>query len=155
MRNVYLLWIAISLAQLLSGSQCNETTNGSTNDVDKDIEEKLLRDIINCTRYIPADFLQIMYKHQSTLEIVPYDYQIACLQAELRHKNETPPFDLRKESTIKYNIALNELVSLGFDGTLITKARISREGLPFALCFNTCRYRILSIYEQYNALCVR
>ena len=51
------------------------------------------------------------------------EYLFACLSAELRTTNWTDPFSHMYNSTIEYSIALNEVLSLGFDGVLTLRAR--------------------------------
>lgn len=128
------LWFSIACALWL-GSHCNDTVaNQSTNDYYKRAVEKLREEAINCSKYIPSAWRQIMQNSEPPFdpisnrkEYVPQQYLFDCLRAELRHMDEASPFSLAArnsdESRIEYNIALNEVVSLGFDGTLVTKAR--------------------------------
>lgn len=119
----------------ISVVHCTTTTNPSKTDSYSKFKEIFDRNATNCTRYIPADILQIMRENDPSIEfneysensaifsqMVPEEYLFACLRKEFKHKNDTSPFSFTNGNVLEYNVALNELVSLSFDGTLITKA---------------------------------
>lgn len=154
MKNV--LWILIVCALSLAVSHCNATLANhwtSGNDYNFDARRQLSKNVINCSSYIPDYWRQIMLKNEPPTdptsgmeEFVPQQYLYACLQAELRHVNATSPFSFtaRDSSFIKYNIALNEVVSLGFDGTLVTRAR------ALLCCFSDVLYTSIKRVSSYQ-----
>lgn len=83
----------------------------------------------NCTPYIAQNFLSLLVKYEyqilngtDTVMHVPDEYLIDCLRAELPKTNWTSPFRFAPNASMQYNIAINEVLSLGFDGVLVTKA---------------------------------
>lgn len=83
---------------------------------------------LNCTTYVQTDVRQWMSDHKPGTHKksgspmnAPLEFVVACLRGELKHVNETSPFWIRPDPVIEYNMALNEVTSLGFDGVLVTK----------------------------------
>ena len=119
------LWISISWAFYLTLTECSN----STYNVSKAYAPLIVfkpRAIANCTQYIPKDDQRWMRENPDSAKImlVPSEYLYACLNAELPHVKDSPPFELVSNPIIHYNIGLNQVVSLGFDGILTTKALI-------------------------------
>lgn len=90
------------------------------------IDQQLSDGALNCTNSIPHNLLQMMRVHEppfdSTGGQMLAEYLQSCLQKNIVSM-QTPPFSLTDKPRILYNIALNQVVSLGFDGTLQAKAR--------------------------------
>lgn len=101
------------------------TSDNYTNNFYIDAAEQFSKNAINCSRYIPDFWRTIMLKNEPPEEFVPQQYLYECLRAEIQNVNTTSPFwfTARNSSYIKYYIALNEVLSLDFDGILVTKAR--------------------------------
>lgn len=124
------LWLFVGCALWLMAVCCVRAANQSKNDFYAVANAKLARDATNCTRYIPSDWRQLMREHEpetSTTDeqpVVPEEYLYACLHDDKKNMNETAPFSFAQYSFIRYNMAINDVLSLGFDGTLITKACI-------------------------------
>lgn len=122
--------VTVALAFSLTWAMCEQLANELMQEIDLRRSAKYPYEPVNCTRYIPANWRRWsneQYQSKDSLAGVliyaPLEYLIACLRAELTHTNETPPFSLTREPTIEYSIALNEVVSLGFDGQLVTKVQ--------------------------------
>lgn len=147
MKNVFLFTIGFALG--ISIAQCEKSATNSTatsfggnisnkgldevgnsnTSLDDAINKKLSEEAANCTSYIPEKWIQLMREYQPRdkkthhLHHVPEEYLIACLRREFRQKNDSSPFSMSIGGSISYNIAINEVVSLGFDGIFVTKAR--------------------------------
>lgn len=124
-----------SIANGFATSHCVQMANQWTHEYYIDAEEHLSQEALNCARYIPSGWRQLMLRHEKTMnqlrdnrECVPQQYLFTCLQVELRQMNETSPFSFTSPNATRIEyMALNEVVSLGFDGSLVTKARAFAE----------------------------
>lgn len=125
------LLFSIGWALWVSVVHCEKSANNSTTSLDDAINKKLSEEAANCSSYIPEKWIQLMRDNQPNDPIshhmhhVPEEYLIACLHGEVRHKNGSSPFSTSLGGTIQYNIAINEVVSLGFDGIFVTKVSMS------------------------------
>lgn len=125
------------LLLLLMRAQCCIADKMSMENYYNMISYELTKAAVNCTSFIPKDMLQIMQSNDPPVHptygemTVPLEFLLKCLHANLLNVNESSPFSYTLAPTIKYNIALNEVVSLGFDGILVTKAHTSYN---FHLC---------------------
>ena len=124
------VWICISWAFCFTSTECS---NGDNNACESYLPLIVFKQktIANCTQYIPKDEQHWMrenkpakYPDNTEIMLVPSEYLYACLNAELPHVKDSPPFELVSNPLICYNIGLNQVVSLGFDGILTTKALI-------------------------------
>lgn len=137
------LWSFIGWGLCLIGTHSAQAANKSTKNFYTAAREELLKGARNCTRYIPDNWLQLMREIEpvdptSGIQLsVPEDYLYSCLSNELKHKNDTSPFSYTSRNYITYNIALKEVVSLGFDGILAAQVR--------TISHSTMRYK------SYNA----
>lgn len=119
-------WLYSSLLQWLVSICCVKAKS----DFYAVANAKLAHDTTNCTSYIPTEWRLLMQEHEPELSnneekpVVPEEFLLACLHEALRNKNETSPFSFIQHNYIRYNIAINEVMSLSHDGTLFTKARI-------------------------------
>lgn len=124
------------LALSLSIAHCEKYAIDGNNldshtSVDVAINATFAQETVNCSRYIPAKWIKLMQEYEPNdtitghLHHVPEEFLIECLREELKYKNESSPFSFLLGGVILYNIAINEVVSLGFDGILVTKARES------------------------------
>ena len=128
-----MMLVSIGLAFWLTGVLCDRVINKSNNDNDfyAAVNAKRAQDAANCSQYIPNDWQQWMRNHEPPTDtngdqmLAPLQYLLECLRATLVHVNGTSPFSLIPHPHILYNMALNEVLSFGFDGTLVTKARSS------------------------------
>lgn len=108
---------------------CSQVANKSIKGFFTAADAELAKGAVNCTRFIPANWRQLLQEHNpdgptsGQLLRVPEDYLLACLRAELKQKNGTSPFSFTPRNHISYNIALKEVVSLDFDGILVTQVR--------------------------------
>ena len=124
------LWIPLLIlewAQWLNAVQSDPVVHSTTNKLYRTLFKTLEQNAANCTKYIPEKWQQWMRDNSITKELnnmqkMGSDYLLACLNRERENVNETSPFSLTENDEIYYSIALNEVVSLGFDGTLISKA---------------------------------
>lgn len=98
-----------------------------------DINKYLTKNAQNCTKYIPKDLRKLLRNAEPPNDenLVLLESLLRCLHKSLRHMNESSPFALTQYPQILYNIALNEVVSLNFDGILAIKAHISRLLIDF------------------------
>lgn len=131
MRKIVLnTWISVECALWLACAQCGNLT---TEEFYNELSRKLRQEALNCIPYIPQQWRTWMQEHEPPSDpentgngkrhVLPrFEYLSQCLHAELANMNETPPFSLTLHPTIAYGMVLNEVVSLGFDGTLVTKA---------------------------------
>lgn len=127
------VWLTVGIwwAQWLSGAQSSGPPTRKSRRFDAAVNAKRAEAAVNCTRYVPDEWRQWMRAHEPLDEpassgggkmLAPLEYLFACLQAELPHVNETSPFSLTPSPRIEYEMALHEVVSLGFNGILATKA---------------------------------
>lgn len=110
------MWPLFVFAFWLMGAHCDNLKKFYI-----DLENSFKQKAVNCTRYIPADFRSLTVKYNVS-GILTSEYLLACLNAELPKTNRTSPLELGIDPSIKYNFALNEVLSLGFDGLLVLKA---------------------------------
>ena len=144
---------------------CAHCCNLTTEDFYNELSIKLKQEALNCTRYIPQQWKTWMQEHEppsdpetvggvtrdTSQALAGFEYLTRCLHAELAHKNETPPFSLTLHPTIAYNMVLNEVVSLGFDGTLVTKACVF-VAMQFCFALVWCRKYSYFMYK-YRSKC--
>lgn len=117
------IWFIIGWVQYLNGVQSNSTKSHIYNA----LKAKLEQDAANCTKYIPSDWIQWMQVNNIPKDIsdeltMGSEELFLCLHGEILNVNYTSPFELTDKDEIKYSMTLNEVVSLGFDGILVTKA---------------------------------
>lgn len=128
-----LVWICIELAFILRSIQIihgNPTISFLwMTKFDKAVAAMRKNATANCTKYIPDNMQKLMKEYNPPEDpvsgqkmLVPTEYLHACLYAELPHVLDSSPFTLVSRPLIRYNIGLNHVVSLGFDGVLVTKA---------------------------------
>ena len=128
MKKIAELFIFIAWILLLTGSrsQCSKEFHLSTNDFYSAVSAKLGQEALNCTYSIPEGWLKVMLAHEPpndpTGGEMLVEYLLACLHKNRNLVNEASPFSLSPLPHIFYDISLNQVVSLGFDGTLVTKA---------------------------------
>ena len=121
------IWCLLS-ALWIAEVQNVQTENKSAENFYKAVKAKFSQVAVNCTEFIPEDWRLLMLEHEPPndptygMMLAPLEYLLQCLHAKLVNMNETAPFSFTARPYIQYNIALNEVVSLGFDGILITKA---------------------------------
>ena len=132
-KTVLITWFFIGWALWLACARC---VNLTTDEFYNELSRKLRQDALNCTQYIPQQWRKWMQEHEPPSGpdtagnenkrhvslLAGFEYLSQCLHAELSNQNETPPFSLMLRLTINYSMVLNKVVSLGFDGTLVTKA---------------------------------
>lgn len=122
------IWLSFGLALCLTLAYRVQSVDQIRNDFYEAADAKLKEDAINCTRYIPEDWQKLMREHKPPLYksgrllYVPEEYLFDCLKAEFKNKNRTSPFSFSKDDNIEYSIVLNEVMSLSFDGLLVTQA---------------------------------
>ena len=124
---VWTPWLILEWAQWLNAVQSDPVVYSTPKQLYSELDKYLRKNALNCTKYIPEKLQQWMRDHGITEEIdgqyiIGSEYLLPCLNRELGNVNETSPFSLRENSEISYSMALNEIVSLGFDGILISKA---------------------------------
>ena len=126
---VWTLLLIIEWAQLLNAIQSDPVVYSTPNDLHSALKETPEQNAANCTKYIPEKSQQWMRDHGITKKLddwktIGSEYLLACLNRELENVivNETSPFSLTEKDNIQYSMSLNEVVSLGFDGILISKA---------------------------------
>ena len=139
MRILQAMWICIELLFFLTETECNsnlsfyETQYYNEAKMIKALSDLPNRAAVNCTRYIPEDLKQWMIvnnwiTHPQQKVIVgeyfaPNEYSFACLNAEIPPiARKTSPFAFYLRPRIEYSVGFNQVVSLGFDGILTTKA---------------------------------
>ena len=148
-----ILYLRISMRNkmwLLSGSvlwltlvYCNGDSDQSSKSFYTAINEQLEQTAVNCSSFIPDSMRELMSKHEPpddpTGGQMLVEYLLACLHRSLVRMNEASPFALSARPQILYDVVLNQVVSLGFDGTLVTKAgfcffRLHSVQIHFQLC---------------------
>ena len=129
-----LVWtfvLILKWAQLLNVVQSAPVVHSTTKNLYTALYKALENNAANCTKYIPEKGQQWMRDNGITEQLnkeraqtMWSEYLLACLNRELENAivNETSPFSLTENDTIQYSMSLNEVVSLGFDGILISKA---------------------------------
>ena len=120
------MWFIIWWPVWLTIMQQALATQKPTNSFYTAISTKQTLAALNCTSSIPASLSELMHMHEPpndpTGGQVLAEYLLACLHQRLPRRNERSPFSHVAQPQINYDITLNQVVSLGFDGTLITKA---------------------------------
>jgi hypothetical protein len=121
------MWIFICWALFLTSIQCSKNDTNQTK-----LDEVLIgirnSSAVNCTQFIPPEIQKLMWEHDppnvrsSGQMYALVEYLLACLLAKLPNTKDTSPFAFLSDPTISYNVGLNQVVSLGFDGILTTKA---------------------------------
>ena len=121
------MWFFILCPVWLTVMQSSLATQQPTNDFYTAINTQQILAALNCTSSIPDSLRELMHMHEppndSTGGQILAEYLIACLHQRLPRRTERSPFSHVAQPQINYDITLNQVVSLGFDGTLITKAR--------------------------------
>lgn len=153
-----LFWILIFLSQWISRALCDRAANKSIKDFFAAANLELEQSAVNCTSYIPARWRQLMQEHEPAdpssghqLD-VSEEYLVECLHGELKRKNRTSPFSYSPRNYLLYNIVLREVVSLGFDGILLTQASSLLYRAFFLLIRSTCTrtvYRLLLYFCKF------
>lgn len=122
------VWLLFGLAISINTARSSRADLNSTTDYYPAVREKLSNEAVNCTESIPQDWREFMRKHEPPNNKVGgyalVKYLIECLHAKLVHLNETSPFAFVPNPFIKYDIMLNQVVSLKFDGALHTKVNL-------------------------------
>ena len=121
------MWFFFASALLLMEMHCGQLlAQHSEMFFEYKIIESLHKLAANCTPYISPYFRLIMNERLEPPRYmnVPSEYLDACLRANLPKTNSSAPFQYWQTSSLAYNIAINEVVSLDFDGNLQTKANI-------------------------------
>ena len=126
---VWILWVIFECAQWLNAVQSDPVVHSKPKDLYSALNKILKLNATNCTKYIPENWQQWMRDNGITEELnnektMGSEYLLVCLNRELNNVNETSPFSLTDKDNIDYSMSLNEVVSLGFDGILISKALI-------------------------------
>ena len=123
MRNIlWTFWLIIEWAQWINGAQIISTNKQYYDE----LKSVLNKNATNCTEYIPENWRQWMKDNSIALGNrtlpVGYQYLRTCLHDKLVNVNETSPFQFTENPQFEFNMILNEVVSLGFDEVLVTKA---------------------------------
>lgn len=122
------LWILILWPLLSSDTQYGVATFQSTGDFYTAINKELDEEAANCTNSIPDKRRLLMNVHEppndQTGGKMLTEYLLACLHQKILNINEASPFSLSAQPRILYDIVLNQVVSLSFEGTFETKARM-------------------------------
>ena len=120
------LSIVLVLFLTRAQTQCGKEPHLSTNIFYSAVSTKLEQAALNCTYLIPEGWRKVMLAHEPpndpTGGQMLVEYLLACLHENRKLVNEASPFSLSPLPNISYDISLNQVVSLGFDGTLTTKA---------------------------------
>ena len=124
---VWSLWLFIEWAQWINSAQSRSAVHSTKESLYSAIRNNLNKTAANCTKYISPNWTQWMRENEIDYKLreeilFGSEYLLACLHDQLTNVNETSPFSLIENATLTYDIALTEVVSLGFDGTLVTKA---------------------------------
>ena len=126
---VWTFWLIFEWAHWRNAVQSVPMMHSTTKNLYSALYKTLENNAANCTKYIPEKWQQWMRDNSITKEVdleqtMGSEYLLACLNRELENVkvNETSPFSLSDQDNISYSMALNEVVSLGFDGILISKA---------------------------------
>lgn len=124
------MFLLIGLIVLISNLQSGQANINMSNDFYFVINKSLTQTALNCSQYIPNTWREWMMLTEPPNDLaggqmlVLLRSLLSCLHGNLTHMNETAPFALSPYPQILYNIALSEVVSLSFDGILVTKAHI-------------------------------
>ena len=119
--------LAIWISCLQSQSAQANINTGMSNDFYSIINQSLSTTALNCTNFITPSWRKWMKLTDPPDDLaggqmlVLLKSLLSCLHWNLKLMNETSPFALTPQPQILYNVALNEVVSLSFDGILITK----------------------------------
>lgn len=120
------MWVLVQLAILLIGTLCGSALSQTLNDFYSEINQKHSKAALNCSNKIPEDWRELMRTREPPNDMagnhIMAEYLLSCLHERLVFINETSPFSYTPEPQILYDIILNQMVSLSFDGTLVTKA---------------------------------
>ena len=130
MRIKQTMWLSFGWALFIIATKCNGdflVIDYGPDDTQLKIAVSNLRNrtAVNCTGYIPEEWKQFMREHHPVnnyRNFVPNEYLLACLTAQFPLVKNTPPFSLASSPQISYNVGLNQVVSLGYDGILTIKA---------------------------------
>lgn len=114
--------IGVTILVWLTASNGRATANSAI-DFFPAAKEMFEKKAVNCTESIQPHWRELMQKsvHYKNGGFTLVKSLSECLHGKLIHVNETAPFPLVENPLILYDIMLNQVVSLGFDGTLITK----------------------------------
>ena len=88
---------------------------------------------VNCTGYIPSTAYAVMQKWEATalsnyMYSVPEGYLACCLHG-ITYDNDISPFAFTLNAKFQASFAMNDFVSLDFDGNLETKMTLHIEWL--------------------------
>ena len=125
------LLICMCSALLIKFIQCSNGDNSSNAaKLDAALAAIRKKSVVNCSIFIPEEIQQLMRENDppnlpnAGQMFALVEYLLACLQTKLPNVGDSSPFALLSNPTIAYNVGLNQVVSLGFDGILTTKALI-------------------------------
>ena len=120
------MWLLSGSVLWLTLVHCNGDTNQSSKSFYTAVNEQLEKSAVNCSRFIPDGMQELMSEYEppddSTGGQMLVEYLLLCLHRRLVRMNEASPFALTASPQILYDLVLNQVVSLGFDGKLVTKA---------------------------------